>query len=275
MLRVDRSRLAIPGRSARAAGRPGAGPAALLMLFATALSACASPTHRVEQGIDQAPIGRAGVMKLNDAAARPSPRRSAAPAGQAATASDSELHNELIRGMIAQDQFYAAVAHIQAQRVSSGDSTELRWLEGDARRRLGELSEAERLFNTLGDSAYAAHAQHGLGLIAARRRQEERALTHLTSAVALHPTAAEFRNDLGYAYLRAGQFDAALRQLATAAELAPDDPRIRNNLILLLLASGDTQRARAMADNSDVDAAGFARLQTQARQFTAATARRP
>ena len=97
------------------------------MLFATALSACTSPTHRVEQGIDQAPIGRAGVMKLNDAAARPSPRRSAAPAGQAATASDSELHNELIRGMIAQDQFYAAVAHIQAQRVSSGDSTELRW----------------------------------------------------------------------------------------------------------------------------------------------------
>ena len=89
------------------------------MLFVTALSACTSPTHRVEQGIDQAPIGRAGVMKFNDEAARPSPRRSAAPAGQTATASDSELHNELIRGMIAQDQFYAAVAHIQAQRVSS------------------------------------------------------------------------------------------------------------------------------------------------------------
>lgn len=275
MLRVDRSRVAIPGRSARAAGRPGAGAGALLMLFVTALSACTSPTHRVEQGIDQAPIGRAGVMKFNDEAARPSPRRSAAPAGQTATASDSELHNELIRGMIAQDQFYAAVAHIQAQRVSSGDSTELRWLEGDARRRLGELNQAERLFNTLGGTAYAAHAQHGLGLIAASRRQDELALRHLASAVALHPTAAEYRNDLGYAYLRAGQFDAALLQLATAAELTPDDPRIRNNLILLLLASGDTQRARAMADNSDVDAAGFARLQTQARQFTAATARRP
>ena len=105
-----------------------------------------------------------------------------------ATASDSELHNELIRGMIAQDQFYAAVAHIQAQRVSSGDSTELRWLEGDARRRLGELNQAERLFNTLGGTAYAAHAQHGLGLIAASRRQDELALRHLASAVALHPT---------------------------------------------------------------------------------------
>ena len=35
------------------------------MLFVTALSACTSPTDRVEQGIDQAPIGRAGVNQLD------------------------------------------------------------------------------------------------------------------------------------------------------------------------------------------------------------------
>lgn len=246
-----------------------------LMVVAVLLSACASSaTSRAEQRIDSAPIARAGPMRVGDDADRAAPRRASAAPNNQATATDGELHNELIRGMIEQRQFYAAIAHIQAQRVGSGDTAELRWLEGDARRRLGELDEAERLFTTLSRGAYAAHAQHGLGLIAATRGRHDLAMQHLSSAVSLHPTASEYRNDLGYAYLRAGQFDAALRQLATAAELTPNEPRIRNNLILLLLASGDAQRAREMADSSGVDAAGFARLQAQARQLPPTTARR-
>ncbi len=247
----------------------------LVGVAAILLSACAAPSGRVEQNIDNVPIARAGAMRMNEDTDRAPQRRAAESSNNQATATDGELHNELIRGMIEQRQFYAAIAHIQAQRVGSGDSAELRWLEGDARRRLGELGEAEQLFSTLSRSPYAANAQHGLGLIAATRGRHDQAMQHLTSAVALRPTASEYRNDLGYAYLRAGQFDAALRQLATAAELTPNEPRIRNNLILLLLASGDTQRARDMADSSGVDAAGFARLQAQARQLTLATARRP
>ncbi|WP_052378374.1 tetratricopeptide repeat protein [Polycyclovorans algicola] len=246
------------------------------VLLAVLVSGCVGPTGRVEQRIDDAPIGRAGPIRMTDDPASDLQRRTQVPqADNNASATDSELHLELIGNMIDQQQYYAAIAHIEAQRMSIGDSAMLRWLEGDARRRLGELEAAEQLFVSLARTGYAAEAQHGLGLIAAKRGQAAKALGHLQAAVVSKPTASEFRNDLGYAYLSSGNFDAALTQLATAAELAPNEPRIRNNLILLLLASGDARRALEMAENSGVDDAGFARLQQRARQFQSASTRTP
>jgi Flp pilus assembly protein TadD len=177
---------------------------------------------------------------------------------------DAALHTDLIRNMIEQGKYYAAVAHIEAQRRQTGDTAQLRWLEGDARRRLQQYPEAARLLQTLARTPYAARAEHGLGLIAAARRQPAEAVRHFERAVALAPTVAEFRNDLGVSYLRAGQYESALVELATATELAPGDPRSRNNLIVLLLASGDGRRAREVADALGLGPDAFARLQAEA-----------
>lgn len=232
---------------------------AVVALLALALGGCVN-TRAVERDIDGA---RVGPVRVGETA----PDRNATslyPQGDANAADDRELHGELIRGMIDQGQYYAAVAHVEAQRVRQGDSVALRWLEADARRRLGELAEAERLLDSLRRGPYAAQAEHGLGLIAAQRGQPAAALDHLQRAVSLAPTDAGMRNDLGYAYLQQRRFEAALTQLATASELAPNDARVRNNLVLLLLASGDARRALEVAETSGLDTDGFVRLQQQA-----------
>ncbi|ULQ45355.1 tetratricopeptide repeat protein [Flagellatimonas centrodinii] len=177
---------------------------------------------------------------------------------------DQAIHSELIRGMLEQGQYYAAVAHVEAQRLQGGDTAELRWLEAEARRRLGQLDQARTGFESLLRSAYGARAEHGLGLIAAAEGRSERARGHLRNAVLRAPTVAEFRNDLGFAEMQQGQFEAALTQLATGVELAPEDTRIRSNLVLLLLTTGDRSRARDMATSMAMPEPVFTRLQTQA-----------
>lgn len=232
--------------------------AAAVLLPAALLGGCLS-TAAVERGIDGA---RVGPVRMGEG---PAPARAGLfPESSVQNSDDRALHGELIRGMIDQRQFYAAIAHIEAQRVRQGDSPELRWLEADARRRLGELDAAEALFIDLRRGAYAARAEHGLGLIAAARGQPGPAIAHLERAVGLSPTVVDMRNDLGFAYLQARRFDAALTQLATASELSPDDPRVRNNLVLLLLASGDSRRALEVAESSGLDTDAFVRLQQQA-----------
>lgn len=196
---------------------------------------------------------RSGPVRLSDEREAP-----------AETQSDAALHTDLIRNMVEQGKYYAAVAHIEAQRRQAGDSAQLRWLEADARRRLGQHAQASVLLQSLVKTPFGAQAEHGLGLIAATQGEAARAHGHFERAVNLAPTVAEFRNDLGVSHLQAGRYAPALVELATATELDPTHLRAQNNLIVLLLASGDTRRASEVATALGLGSSAFARLQAEA-----------
>lgn len=185
------------------------------------------------------------------------------PSGGAGAEVDRELYGQLIRSMLDQGQYYAALAHVQQRQRSGGDRTELRYLEAEARRGLGQVAAADALYQGLLKTSYAARAYHGLGLLHAGH-DLGRAIGYLREAARRAPTDADVRNDLGYALLRARRDDEALLELATAVELAPEAEKARNNLILLLIVRGDEAAVKRMAGEAAVPAETMARLRRQA-----------
>lgn len=175
------------------------------------------------------------------------------------------IHTDLIRGMLAQDQYYAALAHIQAQGREAGMTPELQLLEAEARRKLGQTTQAQALYQALLKSMYIAEAYHGLGLISASSNLPV-AITQLQQAVQRRPTNALMRNDLGYALIMARRYSEALPELATAVELeaGSGDNRARNNLVLLMLAKGDEPAAQRLALESGMNEKTLTGLRQQA-----------
>lgn len=201
-----------------------------------------------------------------------------APAGASGTEIDRELYGQLIRSMLDQGQYYAALAHVQQrQRSGGGDRTELRYLEAEARRGLGQVEAARTLYEGLLKTAYAARAYHGLGLLYVGS-DLDRAIGYLREAAVRAPTDADVRNDLGYALLKARRDAEALHELATAVELAPESEKARNNLMLLLMVRGDEAAVNRVAREAAVPAETMARLRKQAAELRAprgATGGRP
>ena len=189
----------------------------------------------------------------------------AEPLPQPSPAEDRRIHLDLIRRMIAQDQNYAALAHIQAQQ-RGGNSEELRLLEADVRRKLGQLGVAQQLYQGLLTSSFAAQAYHGLGLIAATRDPAQ-SLAYLRRAVQLAPTDVELRNDLGYALMLARRYPEALPELSTAVELAPNSEKSRNNLVILMILMRDERSVQRIVRDSNVDASTLAGLRKQAQNL--------
>jgi len=183
-----------------------------------------------------------------------------------AASSEAALYLDAVRSLMAQGQFYAALAHIQEDRRAHGDSSELRLLEADARRNLGQPREAEALYKGLLTGPQAGAAKHGLGRLYAGRDLAT-AIRYLREASLLRPTDVDVRNDLGYALMQAGRYSEAKPELATAAELAPNEAKARNNLIILLILMRDEAAVRRVADKAGVDASALARLRTQAQSL--------
>lgn len=208
-----------------------------------------------------------GVAVLSAGCALPqrldAPAQPAAGTAQA-TPADRGVYGDLIRSMLDQEQYYAALAHVQQrQRSGDGDRDELRFLEAEARRGLHQVAAADALYQSLLKTPWAARAYHGLGLLHAQG-DIARAVAYLRQAAQRAPTDADVRNDLGYALLRAGQFDQALPELATAVELAPDSDKARNNLLLLLMVRGDEAGVSRVARQALVPPDTLSRLRQQA-----------
>jgi len=176
---------------------------------------------------------------------------------------NDEIHADLIQQMLDKGQYYAALAHIEDQK-RSGDSDQLRLLEAEARRHLGQQAQAEALYRGLLNTAYAGQAYHGLGMLYKDSNLNE-AIRNLRYAVERAPTNVDFRNDLGYALMIAGRYTEAMPQLSTAAELAPAQMKSRNNLIILMLLVGDEGAAQRLAQDADVKADGIRQLRDSAR----------
>jgi Flp pilus assembly protein TadD len=201
---------------------------ALSSLLLMILAACAGPTRVSDGSHSNAP----SVREHNGA-------------------DDSDVHTDLIRGMLEKQQYYAALAHIEDQKRASGGTRELKLLEAETRRKLGQALQAEKLYKELQGTEYEGDAEHGLGLLYAPRNLSG-AVQHLQLAVQRRPTDVLFRNDLGYALMVSGRYKEALPELATAVELDQTGQLSRNNLIMLLLLTKDEARARQVARDSGV-----------------------
>lgn len=176
------------------------------------------------------------------------------------------VHLTLIRDMLANGQYYAALAHIQAARQDAGPGNlQLRLLEADTRRNLGQNKHAEKLYLSLLGTAMNGQALHGLGLLRAHQGNLPQAIADLEKAAQELPTKADIRNDLGYALMQAGNYQAAFPQLSTAAELQPHAMRSRRNLIILMYLMGRPTDAARMGAKSGLDHAQLQQLEQQAR----------
>lgn len=222
-----------------------AGRVALLAVLGLALGACASSGSRQQ-------LDRMVAAEIPDDS----------PAAQ------RKIHTDLIRGMLRQQQYYAALAHIEAQMRESGANAELRLLEAEARRRLGQVAQAQALYRDLLRTNYAAEAYHGLGLTNVSTDLRT-AVWQMQQAVQRKPTDTDMRNDLGYALMLAGQHGAALTQLATAVELeaGTGSRKARHNLILLMIVRGDEPAVRKLAAEAQLSEAALAEMRRQAQQF--------
>lgn len=183
--------------------------------------------------------------------------------------SQRQVHLDLIRRLIGQAQYYAALAHVQAQVRESGGSDELRLLEATARRKLGQAAQAQQIYRELLKTRFAADAYHGLGLTNVSSDLRT-AVWQLQQAVQRKPADAEMRNDLGYALILARRYAEALPELATAVELdaARAEPRARNNLVLLMMLTGDEAAVQRLTRESGISAETLAGLRRQAQSLS-------
>lgn len=219
-------------------------PLALVLVAAIALAACASPQQRA---LERQVSGRMLDEQPGDRAA---------------------VHADLIRGMLAQKQVYAALAHVQAQAQAGNTSPELRLLEAEARRRLGQKQAAQEIYRELLNSTFVAEAYHGLGLSNAGSDWRT-SVWQLQQAVQRKPTDAQMRNDLGYALMVSGRHAEALPELATAVELEAGSgaDKARNNLVLLMMVTGDEASVQRLARESGMSAETLADLRRRAQSL--------
>jgi Flp pilus assembly protein TadD len=177
-----------------------------------------------------------------------------------------------VEQMISDGKHYAALAELDAIGASTQKST---WLRAEALRRIGHVSEAMTLYETLLGSCLEGRAQHGLGLSAAQQGERKRAIDALTRARQLLPTDPRVRNDLGYALLLDRRWDAAQFEFLTVMDLAPQDALASRNLVLLAFVQGKTELARSLADRFKLDEALIGRLALQAASLMYAPAPAP
>ena len=189
---------------------------------------------------------------------------------RAATPQDNvRLQTQLVTELMAQGQYYAALANIEDVERRDGVSPQTSLLRAHCLRHTESWAAAEAGYRQLLGGPMAAQAHHGLGLILARRDLFA-AVQHLQQAVRLRPTDASARNDLGYARMLTGALDEARLQFETARQLAPQDAKARNNLIVLLHVMGQGQQAASMEDQAGLPPQLRQRLRRQAAELTEA-----
>lgn len=169
---------------------------------------------------------------------------------KAAKPDTRELYLSMIRQSQEQGSYFASLAHIEQFRIQYGNAPDIDILRADALRETGQPDAAEQAYRALLGSTEAAAAWHGIGLVAAQRKDYPTAAQALREAVSRAPTEAFYLSDLGFALLSNGDAAAARVPLAQAAELRPDSRKVLSNLAVYLVVTGDRSRADDMMTNA-------------------------
>lgn len=177
---------------------------------------------------------------------------------------NQNLYIDLVRKMIENDQLYAALAHLDAQKQEYGSEPAARLLRAEVLRKLGRSNQAAMMYKSLiEEGVFRGRAEHGLGLIKVGRNLGA-GIRHLQTAAELRPTDARIRNDLGYALLKVGRSADALLNLATAYQLEGGGVLARNNYIVALLLEGEPEKAARIAAKAHLNQKTMEHLQQRA-----------
>jgi Flp pilus assembly protein TadD len=166
-----------------------------------------------------------------------------------------ELYLSMIRQSQEQGSYFASLAHIEQFRIQYGAAPDVDILRADALRETGQPELAEQAYRALLGSSEAAAAWHGIGLVAAQRKDYAAAAHALREAVNRAPTEAFYLSDLGFALLSNGDAAGARVPLAQAAELRPDSRKVLSNLAVYLVVTGERARADDMMTNAKMSPA--------------------
>ncbi|AVF41192.1 pilus assembly protein [Pandoraea apista] len=206
--------------------------ALIAMLCAATLAGCGGP--------------RIGGYGAPSAAALMQAQQNDEEKARAAKPDSRELYLSMIRQMQEQGSYFASLAHIEQFRLQYGTAPDIDILRADALRETGQPDAAEQAYRLLLSGDESAAAWHGLGLVAAQRKDYAAAAQALREAVSRAPTEAFYLSDLGFALLNNGDTGAARVPLAQAAELRPDSRKVLSNLAVYLVVAGERSRAEDM-----------------------------
>lgn len=182
---------------------------------------------------------------------------------ECARSADPGLHTRLamIRKLLDGGRPYAALAHLDAVKVTGDAATHLR---ADILRRIGKKTEATALYQGLLATCLAGAGHHGLGLLAGEDGKLPESVNHLRQARQVLPADPRDRSDFGYALLLTGDLEGAKLEFLTAQDLDPEDRKAALNLMLLYYRQGDVARAETVAKRYRVGSDEQTRLQEDA-----------
>jgi len=163
--------------------------------------------------------------------------------------SDQAVYLGLIRKIQQEGLYFASLAHIEVYQQRFGSGPEILAMRADALRETGQDAAAADVYGQLAatsQGAQAAHAHHGLGLLAGRRDDFPHAILELRQASALDPVNPQIASDLGYALMRAGVLQEARVPIMQALQLDARNPRVISNAAVWLMADGKRAQATAM-----------------------------
>lgn len=177
---------------------------------------------------------------------------------------DTAVRLDVAEKLMNEGRLYAALAHLDDLDEASLRGT---YLRAEILRKSDRSAEAKPLYKELISSCMVGEGYHGLGLIAGREGQLDKAIEALALSAKQLPLQPRVRNDYGYALLLDGQYELAKREFLTAVELNEESPLAKTNLVLLLFLQGDSQKAEAYARRVNMDSQTLTDLQQQAERL--------
>lgn len=247
---MTRAGLRILGRAAPVCA------AAMLAACATADNGTAMMNQQAEAQVE--------LAKLRDKTAR-------------AEYNDQAVYLGLIRKMQQEGLYFASLAHIEVYRQRFGNGSEMLSMRADALRETGQDAAAVDAYRQLASTAQgaqAAHARHGLGLVAARQGDFARAVLELREAAALDPVNPQIAGDLGFALMRVGALQEARVPVMQSLELDARNPRAISNAAVWLMADGKRSQATAIMQRAALPEATRSAIRKEADRVARAAAAR-
>ncbi|XYI34331.1 Flp pilus assembly protein TadD [Cupriavidus oxalaticus] len=190
---------------------------------------------------------------------------------------EQAIYLGLIRKMQQDGLYFASLAHLDVYVQRFGTDDEIRVMRADALRETEQDKAATEAYQQLAATSrgvQAAHAHHGLGLLAGRQEDFAQAVTELRAAAALDPVNPRIASDLGYALMRTGALQDARVPVMQALELDARNPRVISNAAVWLMADGKRAQANAMMQRAAMPEATRSAVRKEADRVVRAAAAR-